>query len=502
MLLSIGLIVKNESTHLRNCLSCFKPLLDKVKCEIIVVDTGSTDDTVSIAREFTTSVIEKPWNDSFAEARNHTVAAAKGEWYLSIDADEYFEDVSGLISFFTTGRHKSFNTATIEIRNIVDDKQNYSTTRHLRLMRMSLGLRFIGVIHELLPTVEPVGHIGGYVNHLGYVGEEAQAQKGKRNYPLIVKAHKKDPRAINPLRYMAQHEFSEGNAGKCLEYVMKGYKIAREDHHDEMLFAFYELHVKLLQIDEGDFSRHARSLEVLEDFFANMNNECYGAIRMRSYKGICHFHLKEFSQAIAAFEKCYALLEAYDSGELDMDGALVVWGTDLVGEVGKATTAFQIAASYGELEEFGEAFTWLGRAPIEFEGVLEKYIELISLSGKVELLGEVFGRIADLRDNTEKMDALINTFDRAVLPHESAAQLLRPFFDVYAGVVSGYAIRCGAPFEKLDDMHKLCVYLCRAGDAGLQGRSEELLENVKLALGLGDRFGALVKEQVGRIMGT
>lgn len=56
--------------------------------EIVVADTGSTDDTMTIARRFGARVIEIPWRNDFAEARNQSLAAASGDWLLHLDADE------------------------------------------------------------------------------------------------------------------------------------------------------------------------------------------------------------------------------------------------------------------------------------------------------------------------------------------------------------------------------------------------------------------------------
>lgn len=82
MKLSVALIVKNEETFLPGC-------LDSVKDadEIVVVDTGSTDGTVEIARQYTDEVFEIEWRDNFAAARNYAKALCTGDWIYSIDAD-------------------------------------------------------------------------------------------------------------------------------------------------------------------------------------------------------------------------------------------------------------------------------------------------------------------------------------------------------------------------------------------------------------------------------
>ncbi len=83
-LVSACLIVKDEEAMLPDCLESLRDLTS----EVVVYDTGSSDDTVQIAREAGARVIEGHWESSFALARNAALAHAAGEWVLSIDADE------------------------------------------------------------------------------------------------------------------------------------------------------------------------------------------------------------------------------------------------------------------------------------------------------------------------------------------------------------------------------------------------------------------------------
>jgi glycosyltransferase involved in cell wall biosynthesis len=81
---SLCTIVKNEKNHLARCLVSAKPFVD----EIIVVDTGSTDETKDIARVFGARIYEIEWVDDFSKARNFALSKASGDWILVLDADE------------------------------------------------------------------------------------------------------------------------------------------------------------------------------------------------------------------------------------------------------------------------------------------------------------------------------------------------------------------------------------------------------------------------------
>jgi glycosyltransferase involved in cell wall biosynthesis len=82
--LSVAMIVKNEEVMLARCLESVKEA-----DEIVICDTGSTDRTIEIAREYTDKVYtDYVWNDNFGEARNHAISKCTGDWILIIDADE------------------------------------------------------------------------------------------------------------------------------------------------------------------------------------------------------------------------------------------------------------------------------------------------------------------------------------------------------------------------------------------------------------------------------
>ena len=88
MVLSIVLMVKNEEKFLEKTLTALNVLREKIDCELIILDTGSTDKTVQIAQKFTDKVYFAKWNNDFASMRNESIKYATGEWLLIIDADE------------------------------------------------------------------------------------------------------------------------------------------------------------------------------------------------------------------------------------------------------------------------------------------------------------------------------------------------------------------------------------------------------------------------------
>ena len=86
-MITLGMIVKNEEHNLAWCLNSVKDSVD----EMIIVDTGSKDTTVDIAKQFDAKVYSYHWDDDFAAARNFSISKAIGDWILYLDADEELE---------------------------------------------------------------------------------------------------------------------------------------------------------------------------------------------------------------------------------------------------------------------------------------------------------------------------------------------------------------------------------------------------------------------------
>lgn len=164
--LSVALIVKNEEEHLPHCLSSIKDLAD----EIVVVDTGSTDRTVEIARGFGAVLGYFEWVDDFAAARNESLALCTGDWVLVLDADEAIDplDHQAIRALMNEGgqayrlRSRSYLLAASQITLDAAPTLNtspytegrsythYTDFHALRLCRNLPGLQFTGKIHELL----------------------------------------------------------------------------------------------------------------------------------------------------------------------------------------------------------------------------------------------------------------------------------------------------------------------------------------------------------------
>lgn len=118
---------KNEEELLPNCLNSIKKVVD----EIIIVDTGSIDNTVTIAKEFGAKVYHHSWNDSFSEARNHCLQYASGDWIFQIDADEELEQAD-IMKLKEAISNPKYNAIAVAIHSAIQD--NYHTFYNIRIL--------------------------------------------------------------------------------------------------------------------------------------------------------------------------------------------------------------------------------------------------------------------------------------------------------------------------------------------------------------------------------
>lgn len=200
--LSACLIVRDEADNLPRCLRSLEGVVD----EIVVVDTGSVDDTADIARRAGAKVFSFPWCDDFSAARNESIGHASGDWILWIDGDDELQQRSpDTLRQLCAQLPPDADGLWLEVRSAIDkDRDSRWVTRQWRVFRNHAGIRFLGRIHEqaTLPQGEPKVILQDYVSlrHWGYAaGEDAFRKKDERNTRLLLLSIAEEP--DNPLHY-------------------------------------------------------------------------------------------------------------------------------------------------------------------------------------------------------------------------------------------------------------------------------------------------------------
>ncbi|HUG13462.1 MAG TPA: glycosyltransferase [Thermomicrobiales bacterium] len=235
--LSVCMIVKDEERMLPRALASVRGLAD----ELVVVDTGSTDRTVEIAREHGARVFHFPWTGDWAEARNESLRHATKDWILVLDADQEIDAASHaeIRRLMQLGQPNGYMLRQL---NHLDDESNPSLVEHLvlRLFPNRHGLRYEGIIHEQVVSNDPQRPLRAVpsavvVHHYGCLGEVGDpVERATRYLSLIERQTREQPdapfHAYNmglTLRSLGRHQ----DAATWLERAIQLW--ARNGHTDQ-----------------------------------------------------------------------------------------------------------------------------------------------------------------------------------------------------------------------------------------------------------------------------
>ena len=228
MKISACVIVKNEEKNIGQWLNNMRQIAD----EIIVVDTGSTDNTLNILENANITPYHFTWCNDFAAAKNYAIQQATGDWIAFLDADEYF-DASSVQRFRTemTRYHanKKIGAIMCQLVNIDIDNRNKTidTMIQVRIFRNSKDIYYKNSVHEQIVT-KPGKYImqkcfNLTIMHTGY-STTILRQKAERNLPILKQKEKmavtKKDKGDSYLFLMDAYNCL-GNYDKVREYAQK-----------------------------------------------------------------------------------------------------------------------------------------------------------------------------------------------------------------------------------------------------------------------------------------
>lgn len=192
--------------------------------EVVLVDTGSTDLTVDIAKSHGAILLERAWRNDFAWARNEGLAAASGDWILYIDADERLSVPKG------SDLRDNLDTPDAFAALVLFRPTLHSTIcREYRLFRNDPRLRFRGAMHEtILPDLGALKRSVGAqvvlspaeITHLGY--EPGSEWKHARNLPLLRAAIIENPERLYYWYHLAATLDALGETDEALSVGAEG----------------------------------------------------------------------------------------------------------------------------------------------------------------------------------------------------------------------------------------------------------------------------------------
>ena len=247
------MIVKNGGEDLRLCLESVRPLVD----QIVIADTGSTDGSIAVARSFGATIVEFPWCDDFAAARNAALAPITTDWVLSLDADEEvlpetLAEVRRLVSLnddvvagynlkvrcymhnrsvFFEGNSSQPNHDDAERAR---DAPFYLEFLSVRLFRRHPGIFYTGCVHEMV--IERIAAEGksvrnsmGLIRNYGRLWDPATCLRKQAYYrELGDRRVEEEPGDADAWYNLGLAEFGYGDnlkAMRCMEQVYTIWKI-------------------------------------------------------------------------------------------------------------------------------------------------------------------------------------------------------------------------------------------------------------------------------------
>ncbi len=399
--LSVCMIVKNEESFLAECLQSVKDVAD----QIVVVDTGSTDRTVAIAKQFGAEVHHFTWQDDFAAARNASLKYARGNWIFWLDADERLTPESVPVLQRLLRPEKKPVAYRVTIKNVMADGKTFKISTGHRLFTNHKKIYFEGRVHEQI--IYSVARNGGeereapiQLFHLGYgLSAEAQQAKDQRNRRLLLKMVEEQPQNAYAHYTLGQNYNLSGEYAKALEH----YLIALENGNfqlslkRQLLNNISEAYLKLNELQKAqEFAQ--KSLELSADQI--------GAYYLL-YK--IHVQSKAFDEAIEWLRRLQEKNQAAHQGRFVAENDILLAESDVLfalaelfvktQQVDKAemclNKVFEQQENSTELAKRVVEFWLQHQLPAQAETFLQRFspasdAELLDLKGLVQIKQENF----------------------------------------------------------------------------------------------------------------
>lgn len=302
--ITLCMIVKNEDTFLEKCLSSVQNFVN----EIIIVDTGSTDQTIEIAKQFHAKIYHYQWDNHFANARNRGLTKATGEWILWLDADECL-DVKDPEKHKIAIKKKTANILSLPITNLIGNHvsdSNQATYTHYqpRLFRNHRGIRFIHRIHETLDgdTKQMTADtLNLPILHYGYIREVTiQKNKSSRNKKLLELERSKSQHSPWIEYHLASEYYRNREYNQAIKYVNQSilnFLLTGQKPPSVLYKLKYDMLIQTNSLDQA-LPGIEKALLLYPDY-----------VDLHFYKGLILFQQANFQAAKDCFEKCLELGE-------------------------------------------------------------------------------------------------------------------------------------------------------------------------------------------------
>ena len=297
--LSLCMIVKDEEESLPTCLESIKDYVD----EIIIVDTGSTDSTVEIAKRYNAKVYHHAWENSFSKARNYSLKYATCDWILIMDADEEIE-MNDAYKLRETIRDDNVNLIYMPAFSKEKGGMNSSVYLIERVFKNNLDFHYEGIVHNTLKFSGRCKSENIVFYHYGYhLDDEQMERKFTRTSTLLKEQIKDDPSNPMPHHYLAVAFLSRDMNDECIEEALKAIKLFEHNN--------INTNVKLLSCYTASIAFYANDDLTNAEYYAMKSVNSYpdyldGYFMLSSI----YMRQKEYDKCINATNKYLTILES------------------------------------------------------------------------------------------------------------------------------------------------------------------------------------------------
>lgn len=311
--LTISLLASNRKDTLPKTLESLKPILDNVSSELIVVDTGCDEDLLGIVRKYTDKIEKFEWCKDFSKARNVGIDKAQGDWFMFIDDDEWFEDVTEFIEFFNSDQMKKYNYGKYVVRNY-ENMEGTAWTDSIagRMFRLFEGTKFVDAIHERPTNIAgPTKSFTAYAHHYGYVykTEEDRRAHIKRNTDLLLEQIKKEPGCVRHYCHLTQEYNVIKEYEKSLEYAYEGIKNAdmKISENNKDLPGLYG-NVVWVMVNQ---LRYEDAINKAEDYLKSKYISELGALSLYGFCATSAYKLGRYKDAMVYADKFFLMNDLF-----------------------------------------------------------------------------------------------------------------------------------------------------------------------------------------------
>ncbi|MFV9645075.1 MAG: glycosyltransferase [Desulfobacterales bacterium] len=254
--LSVSMIMRDEEKHIGRCLESIKDIAD----EIVIVDTGSTDKSIEIAKSYGAKIYNHPWEDNFSTHRNQAIKYSTGDWLLQIDADEELKgDKQGLKKMLSR-INKGYNGVSINLRDVCQESgTQFNASRVFRNGK----IKYKRAVHNI-PVYEGSGKHGSVlfndatiVHHGSHyqISKEESEKKAKRTGDLLTSSLRDDPEDYELLFYLSQLSGTIGDYESAINYAEKylASKNKCDGFNDSVYYSIIRMYMEINNLERANY---------------------------------------------------------------------------------------------------------------------------------------------------------------------------------------------------------------------------------------------------------